>query len=110
MQKLYDGKSLMLRAPAGGVTKGTLIKHGSMVLLPAETAKEGENFTALFSGIYGALTIHADGAPQYEGEKAFLKAGTSELTTVAAGNAFCGYFVKTDDTDALHFCGLGAQG
>ncbi|CAM3934490.1 DUF2190 family protein [Vibrio aquimaris] len=107
MRKLYDGKSLTLKAPAGGVTKGKLIKFGDMVLLPAETAKQGEEFTGLFSGIYGDLAIDSGSTPQYAGEKAFLKDGTHELTTSATGNTHCGYFVTTDSEKALILQGLG---
>ncbi|MYM61644.1 DUF2190 family protein [Vibrio sp. OCN044] len=107
MRKLYDGKSLTLKAPSGGVKKGELIKFGDMVLLPAESVKEGELFTGLFSGVYGNLSIDSGSTPKFQGEKAFLKNGTHDLTTAETGNDHCGYFVTTDGEQALMLQGLG---
>ncbi|MDG3089121.1 DUF2190 family protein [Vibrio hannami] len=97
---------MTLIAPAGGVTKGKLIKFGAMVVLPGETKAEGESFTAIYDGIYGGLKLAADAAPQYAGDKAYLKGTDGELTSVASGNTLCGFFIKTDGQEAIMLQGI----
>lgn len=105
--KMFDGKNITVPAPAGGVTKGVPIKFGDMVLLPAETAKEGQMFTGEFSGVFGGMKLDEGVAPKYAGEKAFLKKDTNVLTTVATANTHCGFFVTTPDGKGVLLQGLG---
>lgn len=47
-----DGKSVSLSAPAGGVVSGVPAKIGALVVIPINSATEGELFTGQTGGVW----------------------------------------------------------
>jgi predicted RecA/RadA family phage recombinase len=54
MAKNYvcDGKAVSLPAPAGGVVSGVPAKIGALVVIPINSAAEGEQFTGQTDGVW----------------------------------------------------------
>lgn len=84
------GQSLTLTAPAGGVTSGTPVVIGGLLVVPKYSASENEEFTAYWMGIFTLNKVSANTPTQLA--KAYWKADTEEVTTTATGNTLIGVF------------------
>lgn len=82
------GEILELTAPSGGVTSGTGVLIGSLLVIPTVTAAEAAKFNGLVCGV----VTHAKTSAQAwtEGVKIYWDAGNSVMTTTSGGNTLVG--------------------
>lgn len=87
---ISQGDSLTLVAPVGGVKSGQPVVIGGLLVVPKHSAAEGDEFTALWRGVFQLKKVAADTPGLLA--KAYWKADTSEVTTTASGNKLVGVF------------------
>jgi predicted RecA/RadA family phage recombinase len=85
---IQPGNVLELTAPSGGVTSGTPVQIGQLVVIPAVTAAEGVRFSGQLVGVF--TLAKATGQAWDEGEILYFDAGNDRFTTVATGNLQAG--------------------
>lgn len=81
---IQPGEVLEFTAPAGGVTAGTGVKIGDILVIPAVTAAAG----ARFNGHRVGVVEHAKNAAEAwtEGQQVNWDDGAKVFTTVTTGN------------------------
>lgn len=68
---IQPGCTMTFTAPAGGVTSGTPVLIGAVVVIPAKDAAAGERFEGAIEGVFevpktdGGATAWTEGAPVY---------------------------------------------
>lgn len=78
------GDSIEFTAPSGGVTSGTPVLIGQLLVIPAVTAAQTIKFVGKTTGVF---TVTKVGSQAWvEGAIVYWDAGNSRFTTVAAGN------------------------
>jgi predicted RecA/RadA family phage recombinase len=82
------GEVLALTAPSGGVTSGTPVLIGSLVVIPLVTAAETVMFSALVAGV--ATVPKATGTAWTEGAKLYWDVADGEFNTSSSGNTLAG--------------------
>ncbi|MBD1559605.1 DUF2190 family protein [Vibrio sp. S9_S30] len=109
MRLLANNENLTLTAPAGGVEYGKPIKIGVVLVIPAMTVGEGENFTGEVQGVFVGFPLKAGDTPNYDGEYAYFDSGTNEFTvtksTVGDDNPI-GAFIVEHGKNALYLPGI----
>lgn len=87
---IAQGNRITIIAPTGGFTKDVPVKYGSLVVVPVQTVREGQEVTAHRSGLFSGPIKEGDnptflGEPAYLAEGAFTKTKPSSGVTVAVG-------------------------
>ena len=80
---VQPGDALDLTAPVGGVTAGTPVLIGSLLVVPATTAAAGAHFNGLVRGVFDV--VKTAGQVWAEGDPVYWDAATSAFTTVPTG-------------------------
>lgn len=85
---IHPGDVMEFTAPDGGVTKGTGVLIGDLLVIPVDSALVGELFRGQAVGVHS----HAKAGSQAwdEGEVVYWDDGSAVFTTVAAGNYLAG--------------------
>lgn len=86
------GHTLPMIAMTGGVVSGKPYKIESLVGVATGTAAETEEFELATVGVFELPKVAADSGNA--GAKAYLKASTTDITTVATGNTLVGVFTE----------------
>lgn len=87
------GDTLTLTAPSGGVTSGTPVMIGSILVVPVADAAEGDSFGGRREGVFTGVAKAASEAWS-EGSPLYWDDGNSDFTiTAAAGLIPAGYAV-----------------
>jgi predicted RecA/RadA family phage recombinase len=104
------GDILKLTAPTGGVTSGTPVKIGQLVVIPTGDAGAGELFEGMAVGVHSVPKV--SGTAWTEGELLYWAAGSSAFSTVASGNTLSGAAVAAaaaaDTTGLIRLNGTAA--
>jgi predicted RecA/RadA family phage recombinase len=85
---VQPGDALTLVAPVGGVTSGTPVLLGQLLVVPTVTAPAGAPFTGLCRGVFDVPKTAAQAWTA--GALVYWNAGTTSFTTTAAGNRLAG--------------------
>ena len=105
---IQAGNVLTMVAPTGGVVSGSPLKIEGIQGIATGSAAEGEQFELAVCGVFMLPKVAADSANA--GVKAYLKAGTTDITTVASGNSLIGVFteaaVATETTCVVRLNGV----
>lgn len=88
---VQPGDSLEFTAPGGGVTSGTPVLIGSILVVPGVTAAATVRFNGMIRGVF--ILPKAPSQAWAEGAKVYWDAGNARCTTVSAGNTLCGFAV-----------------
>lgn len=81
---IQDGKALEYTAPAGGVTSGTGVKIGDILVIATTTAAAGEKFIGLRVGVVEHAKLSAQAWT--EGQQVNWDDTNKRFTTVTTGN------------------------
>jgi predicted RecA/RadA family phage recombinase len=90
---IQPGCVLTLTAPVGGVTSGTPVKIGSLVVIPAADAAADAAFEGQREGVFEVDKVAAQAWA--EGDKIYWDNAAALFTTVAGGNTLVGVAVET---------------
>lgn len=92
--KIYvqPGNSLEFTAPAGGVTAGTGVKIGEVLVIPTTTAAAGEKFVGQRTGVVDHAKLSA--LAWTEGQQVNWDDTNKRFTTVTTGNYKAGIAVE----------------
>lgn len=80
-----SGDVLTLTAPSGGVVSGSFYKIGSLIVVAAVTAAQGESFEAQVTGEFRDAP-KTTSQSWSEGTLLYWVAGTSKFSSTASGN------------------------
>ena len=88
--KTYErpGEELEFTAPAGGVTSGTGVKIGDILVIATTTAAAGERFLGLRVGVVEHAKLSAQAWT--EGQRVLWDDVNKRFTTVTTGNFIAG--------------------
>lgn len=107
-----EGKVLEFTAPAGGVTAGTGVKIGDILVIAAVSAAAGARFNGVRAGVFHHDKNDAEAWT--EGQQVNWDAGNNRFTTATTGNYKAGVAAAAaaNPTDKgyvlLHGVSLGA--
>lgn len=82
---VQPGEVLALTAPVGGVTVGTALKIGSLVVVPLVTAAAAASFSAMVTGV--AEVAKTTGTAWTEGLAIYWDASESKFSGLVLGDA-----------------------
>lgn len=85
---IQQGEVLNLTAPAGGVTSGTPVKIGHLVVIPTVDADEGDSFAAARVGVFTVTKVSAQAWA--EGDLIYWDNTAAKFTTVVGANTLVG--------------------
>ncbi len=85
---VQEGNVLEFTAPAGGVTAGTAVKIGDILVVPTITAAEAAKFTGIVRGVVEHAKTSAE--DWVEGENVHWDVSEGKFTTVTTGNYLAG--------------------
>lgn len=105
-----DGEVLALTAPSGGVTSGTPVTIGSLVVVPTVSALEAARFSAQITGVIKGVKVTGGGTAWTEGLKIYWDASAGKFTKSVIsdpGDALVGVAVAAAaDGDAVGYIRL----
>ena len=85
---VQPGENMTYTAPGGGVTSGTPVLIGSLLVVPATDADAGDLFAGTVVGVH---TLDKTTAEAWtEGQKIYWVTGTGKASTTAGGNTLIG--------------------
>lgn len=90
---VQTGDVLEFAAPSGGVTAGTPVQIGSIVVVPLVTVAQTIRFNGIIRGVVGPVA-KTTGAAWTEGELIYWDAETSTFTDVAGDNHLAGFAAR----------------
>ena len=79
-------------APTGGVTSGTPVLIGSLLVIPLTDADQTLRFAGSTEGVFDIDATSADTPAQ--GDVAYWDDTAKEVTTTVGTNTFCGWFME----------------
>lgn len=102
---------VQLTAPSGGVTAGTALKIGSLIVVPRITAAQGAVFDADLNGVH--LLAKATGTAWTEGATLYFDTANNNFVTAASATACrAGHAVAAaasgDATGSVRLLNIGA--
>lgn len=94
------GEIITFTAPTGGVTSGVPVVIGALFVIPAISAKEGENFEGAITAAWNLPKVPANVTTV--GQAAYWNATEGQATTTVASNRLIGAFIEaTANGDAV---------
>lgn len=82
---ISPGKTMTFTAPAGGVTSGTPVLIGSLLVIPVASAAAGALFEGETEGVF--TLAKTAGATWAEGQVLYWDSATSSFTTATSATA-----------------------
>lgn len=107
---LQPGDSVEFTAPSGGVTAGTPVLIGQLLVVPATTASQTNKFVGKTTGVFSVTKVGSQAWT--EGAIVYWDAANDRFTTVATGNFRAGVAVEAvasganDTTGKVRFDGV----
>jgi predicted RecA/RadA family phage recombinase len=101
---VQPGDSLEFTAPGGGVTAGTPVQIGQLLVIPAVTAAATVRFNGAVTGVFRVPKVGSQAWT--EGAVVFWDAGNTRFTTVGAGNLQAGIAVEAVGSGASATTGV----
>ncbi len=85
---VQEGDVLEFTAPAGGVTAGTGVKIGDLLVIPTVSALENAKFTGVRTGVVQHAKASSD--DWAEGEELYWDDSEGKFTSTSSGNYLAG--------------------
>ena len=98
MSNIQPGDFLEFTAPSGGVTKGTGVLIGGLLVIPMVSAAVGEKFRGATTGVHSHTKVGSQAWT--EGAVVYWDDGNARFTTTAASNYRAGVAVEAVDNGA----------
>lgn len=105
---VQPGEIITLTAPSGGVTAGTPVLIGALVVIPCVSVAQTVQFSAYVTGVFEVPK--ATGDAWGEGEKVYWDVGDTNFNQSASGNTLVGVAAaaagSSDATGYVRFDGV----
>lgn len=101
---LQPGEGLRFTAPAGDVETGGAYLIGSLLVIAAEDAAEGDPFVGMTEGVFRVPRV--DSEEWAEGDKIYFDEGAGLFTTEDSATTLVGVAVENIDASPAQATGL----